>query len=201
MARATNEPSQMATEVPEIDLSNYEFDLGDFDFDAIDLNAITPEQWQAAAAYTDGSYDPQGKITQSTIDNALSDKDEGVADLTATLHRNEWDDWQDRYLPMINQEAENILNGTNIKVAEEQAAESVTQSFDNAQRGMTLNNNRLGIQQTQAQQNQQTKSMGLSETAQMVDKVNDARVGAKDRDLAIVSGGLNGSINTAKDDT
>ncbi len=166
-----------------------------------DLSGFDGEAFQDKMQLLQEREAKGGYISPSDVTNALKDKDEGVADLTAVLQRHEWDDWQDRYLPMVEEEAENILNGTNIENAEKQASESVTQSFDNAQRGMALNNSRLGIQQTQVQKNQQTKSMGLSETAQMVDKVNDARVGAQDRDLAIVAGGLNGSINTAKDDT
>ncbi len=142
----------------------------------------------------------QGHITDRQVEDALSDKDQGVADLTALLRGQEWDDWVDRYLPMIDEEAQNIVTGVNIEKAVAQADSSVTQSFDNARRGMALSNERLGIEQSATQQNQQERSMGLSEVAQRVDKVNDARVSATDRDRAIVAGGMNGSINTAQDD-
>lgn len=138
-------------------------------------------------------------IDWGTMTRYLEDKDHGVAKVTAMLRGNEYNAWRARYLPMIREEGENIVSGVNIDKAIGQAQESVTQSFAGARKGLQMHNTGLGLSQSEAQKNQQRKSMGLSEVAQRVSAVNDARVSATDRDMAIVSGGFNGSIDTSKE--
>ncbi len=140
-----------------------------------------------------------GVITDKMVDAALKDNEHGAENLGGILNRYQMDDWVDRYLPMIREEADNILTGANIEKAVGMADSSVTQSFKNSREAMGQRMTGMGIDQTQAQIDQQNKSSGLSEVGQLVDKRNDARVSATDRDNAIMAGGM-GSIDTARDE-
>jgi len=142
--------------------------------------------------YSDSEY-----ITDEQINAALADNDHGVAKLTALLRGKEWDDWKERYLPRLMDYSEKMVSNETIEDAENQARESTELGFKHAKDSLALNNERLGMNLSSNQRAHQNKSMGMSETLSKVGAVNDARVGAHDRQNALISGGMAMSINTS----
>lgn len=152
--------------------------------------ALTPaselEKEQRAAGY----------ITDKQVENALKDKENGVSELMGILSRAEWNDFTSRYLPRIKEQADRITSGENITDAVNEARSSTGLAFDTAEKNMKLNNERLGLNLSARQKQQQQSSMGLSEVAAQVNNVNDARVSAIDRDNALLSSGFASSMKT-----
>jgi hypothetical protein len=138
-----------------------------------------------------------GHITDNQIKDALEDKDSGVANLTALLRGEEYNDWKERYWQRTQDFAEKMASDETIVEAVDQAKTSTSQGFENANTAMAMNNERYGIQLNPEDKAQQEKSMGMSEVAQMVNNTNDARVGAKDRQNQFVSGGMGMSLDTS----
>lgn len=153
-------------------------------------DAITPMSEEERTQFN------AGHITDKQIEKALEDKDNGVANLTALLRRQEYGDWKDRYWNRTKDFAEKMASNETVVQAIDQAKASTTQGFENANNAMAINNERYGIQLSPEAKAQQEKSMGMTEVAKMVSNTNDARVGAKDRQNQFVSGGAGMSLDT-----
>lgn len=118
----------------------------------------------------------------------------GAADTVGRIHREEFDNWMDQFLPVDRKLMDMASTNTN-NLQEEQAARDHTQaSFSMARKADNLNRAGLGVALAPDEQQYIDGRSQRAEAAATARNVNNTRIHADDRDKAIMSGGMTGGL-------
>lgn len=109
----------------------------------------------------------------------------------ARIHREQWNDWKDRFLPRLEQLAGYAQSGELTQRDIDNADSAVTASFDQVRGSEQARQEGLGLQMTDRQRAASEREMGLNEAATRASMRNQARIAGEDRDMQILAGGGN----------
>ena len=114
-----------------------------------------------------------------------------ASETLAQIHREEWEDWKDRFQPRLEDLARQAQSGELTKADVKRADKSVVSSFDRSEDAQKLRLSRLGLQQDSRQSAASKRMLGLNETATRASVRNNTRIAGQDRDMQILAGGGN----------
>ena len=114
-----------------------------------------------------------------------------ASETLAQIHREEWEDWKDRFQPRLEDLAQQAQSGELTKADVKRADKSVVSSFDRSEDAQKLRLSRLGLQQDSRQSAASKRMLGLNETATRASVRNNTRIAGQDRDMQILAGGGN----------
>lgn len=115
--------------------------------------------------------------------------DQGASETLGKLSRAQWNDWKQRYAPIVDDVAD--LAG-DAGYGDRQAGlvrSAVGSAYDRSARTLAMQNDGLGINQTQRQQQSQNRQQALARSASMVSSGNEARTSAIDLQSQLLAGG------------
>jgi hypothetical protein len=153
---------------------------------------VAAEQEAARLKALEGKYDSDGVYHPLTMDGT----DHQASNATATLARSKYDDWKLRFFPKVD-ELMNMTTYMNKELVPTETANAVkltNQSFDTVTAGQDRNVARFGMTQTAEQKAAQDSALSLGRSTATVGAENNTRIALKDRDRAIATGGLGGTV-------
>lgn len=115
---------------------------------------------------------------------------QGGSKVLGELYRAQWEDWKSRFAPKIDQLAEMASDKTLPGRAAEQALQAVNNRFKGARTALDMNQKRLGLQVSGAQQAAQHRKLALTEAAAMANAANKARTSTQDMQQSIIAGNM-----------
>lgn len=116
--------------------------------------------------------------------------DQGASKLFGQLSRAQWEDWKARFSPYIQSLADAAMDPMAAQNAAQSAYDSYETAAGNAQQGLAMQRQGLGINLTPAQQQAEERRQQGSQQAGAVSSANQARISALDRQQQILGGGL-----------
>ena len=129
---------------------------------------------------------PFGKINP----DVAFEGDQGASNLLGALHRQKWNDWKQRFKPVVKQLANEATDPNAARDAANQARSSVGLAFDTSQTINDQNRERYGVSLTPDQQQAQQRTQNINRSGAMVTAGNEARISAQDRQQKILAGGM-----------
>ena len=121
----------------------------------------------------------------------VSSNDKNFASKTlANIYRAEWEDYKNRFMPYEQMLKGTIDNKQEAARLETMVRGNVNQSFGLADAQFTERFGQYGTGPSAIQQQVQNKTSALSKAAATADAVNNLRDHLKDRDSAVLAGGL-----------
>lgn len=106
----------------------------------------------------------------------------------AKISRDQWEDYKQRFMPVEKRLASQI--GTQSAFDAGFAKRQIPQAFAMQQQALGRDFARLGVTATPEQQAAMDQNLALQRASALVGSANAARLGAEDRDMAILSGGM-----------
>ncbi|WLD56876.1 hypothetical protein NFC81_09045 [Salinispirillum sp. LH 10-3-1] len=114
-----------------------------------------------------------------------------ASDTMAEIHREQWEDWKNRYQSRLIDLANQAQSGELTRKDIQRADQSVTSAFSGQRDSIQKTNSGLGIQPTAQQKESSDRALGLAEASGRVGARNQARIAGEDRDMQILAGGGN----------
>lgn len=112
---------------------------------------------------------------------------DSASNISAQLTRAQWEDWKKRYQPYEQRLKDIAMGKTDNIEAEKRAGAAVGTAFNTAQGTYARNRSRYGLSAMPGMQDR----MALSKAATTASAVNQTRQATRDRDMALMTGGLN----------
>lgn len=150
----------------------------------------TEEQLQAAAEAEKKRSEPEPFDYRHLDPEKAFQGNDGASKLLSDISRAQWEDWQVRYKPKVEELITLASDPFADDMAAEQAKGAVQNSFENSRRGLLMQQQGMGVSLDTAEQATQNRKFALAEAASSVDAANTARVGANDRQQKLMAGGL-----------
>lgn len=110
-----------------------------------------------------------------------------ASSMSAQLTRAQWQDWITRFAPYETRLKELAMGQTDNQEAEQRAGQAVSTAFNTSQGSYARNRARYGLSAMPGM----TDQMALSKTATQAAAINQTRQATRDRDMALLTGGLN----------
>ena len=112
-----------------------------------------------------------------------------VNDRLAALSREQWADYETRFMP-VERQLQRQLGGASAFQDAQFARKEIPRAFDLQRDAMGRDLARLGVTMAPDQQQAVTQSLAMQRASALVGATNAARQHAQDRDLAVLSGGM-----------
>ncbi|MCE3025717.1 hypothetical protein [Salinicola sp. DM10] len=116
--------------------------------------------------------------------------DQGASKLFGQLSRAQWEDYRARFLPYVETLGDYATDSAVPGNAAQQAADSMTNAYQNSEKAQQMQRQGYGIDMTPRQQQANSRRANIAQTASTASAANLARVSAQDRQNAILGGGL-----------
>ncbi|WP_110665217.1 hypothetical protein [Salinicola halophilus] len=121
---------------------------------------------------------------------AAFDGDQGASELFGDLSRAQWNDWKTRFSPYVSVLGDIASDEAAPQRAADRSFEASGAAFDNAQRGLDMQRQGLGVALTPQQQQAEQRRQQGAEMASAVSSANETRIATQDRQQSIRGGGL-----------
>ena len=116
--------------------------------------------------------------------------DQGASNVLGKLYRAQWDDWKTRFQPYIGRLAD-VSSDKNYAAGQgANAAAAVNTSYGSATKGLQLQREGMGIQQSEAQKQAEQRQLSLGQAADGTAAYNDAKISARDMQDQVLAGGM-----------
>jgi hypothetical protein len=116
--------------------------------------------------------------------------DQGASAVLGEISRAQWDDWEERFAPKVEELAA-IATDTGLPgELADQSMEAVGNSFDNANKSLAMKQAGLGLQLDATEQASQDRVMALSKASTQADQANSTRVATQDMQQSILAGDM-----------
>ncbi|TQE98720.1 MAG: hypothetical protein FKY71_12325 [Spiribacter salinus] len=126
-------------------------------------------------------------VDPAPLNPTLLDQSGNARDRMAKVHRSMWEDYKRRFVPFENALMSSVgEHGPTLN----QVGQSVDQQYKNQRGQQNRRLSRMGVQKTQEQRAVSNRQNALSRSKAKAGALNTARMGLKDRDIAIMGGGL-----------
>lgn len=133
------------------------------------------------------NYDPNDPILLDPT-HPLNSNDQSASKLLAALSRAQWEDYKARFDPVLDELIAKATDPNAPEVAADRAAAQVKTSFNNAERGLDLEQSRLGLNLTPEQEAVQNRRLSLARAGTAVNAANEARIAKQDDQDRLKSG-------------
>lgn len=116
--------------------------------------------------------------------------DQGASEVLGQLYRAQWEDWKTRFQPYITKLADMSTDPGYAARQGALAGQAVNATYDNAAKGLQMQQQGLGANVSQSQQLAQSRKLSLGRAADSVTAYNEAQVSARDLQDQILAGGM-----------
>ena len=147
------------------------------------------------------SADQQAAALQSANPNALiltpsiGGKQSGAANL-AKVHRAEWNDYLNRYVPIENELFAKFNDKKAISESVDKAGLTMASAFDKSRQQTDADLSSYGVNLSDRQREMRDRRFEIDKSAAVAGAMNDMRIAKEDQRMAILAGGLSSVSQT-----
>lgn len=124
------------------------------------------------------------------LKSVLAGASNSASNTYAQLVRDQWADYKNTFAPYEQQLIDLSTGNADNLQSEQRATSAVNSAFDTSMGTLARDRSRLGLSVGADQVTDESRLASTQKTGSLVSAVNQARLHAKDRDTAVLTGGL-----------